>query len=716
MKLAYIIHTEPINHFSGNEVRFFIREFDNETKKGKSGVFIKKIDYIIPTFEIKNNEVGDLFQKCKNEFPQIQFKQKYYNSNKSIIWAYINDLKSLNSRKKEERIKLPNKFLVHKTSRSQQLRFYYPPFTMVNVINNNMVLPAKQEKSMIDLESILEDKKCAIDIETIDYDTPNERISNVVLNFGNRSYIITTFNPPFNNFKNYKIISVSDVSLDKSTDEIKKRVTEIIQKEDPLFFYGFNIEFDQRKLRGLGKDNEYLPGIGKTGPIYKSVQGMKNMITKGRFTVDLYPYLFFYYNIFENNKLETHARMSGINFTKSLPYGVLAHRTKKGEQGSLDDMIEVLTYVVEDGNVTYQLGEKNIKKIILKSKFVKRKPSIICTTSGKNIMKEFWRQKFFLKKNTLQDRYEYSYKENKFSIEEYKKEFLNLDKKDGLFKNISIIYPTLFIKALWDTVIAGTADNLRFNTPEEKYDSYQTINEYVSQIIEDTNSFKEKSKNKSDLRNKLNYVLKDEYGVDMNTIETKLNEHSILFNDLLDKAELITYSKKFLYVKNPNQIVKRGLGFILAKGNCLSAGKKIVSLVENAHFPKFIYQGFNISKGKKTNFDIELMKDFLLRRLCLENENNTISFLKNKINKLRKGKVNNENLIYKGFFRKNEKEIGPGYGFVINNKEPLKTDDFLMTSQQPNYEIYISNFLKTFKDVITAGFDNKQELLDIFRI
>lgn len=713
MTIAYIIYTEPINYYSGNEVRFFIREFDVETKKGKSSIFTKNIDYIIPSFELFSNEADVLFDNCTKNFPQIEFKKKYFSANKKVLWAYIKDKKWLNARKKEERIVLPNKFLVKKSSHSQQLRFYYPPFTMVNIINGNLELPTKQEKSSVDLEFILEDKKCAIDIETVDYNTPTERITNAVLNFGNKKYIITTFKPPFNKFRDYQIISVGNVELNKTTDEIKKTVTNIIQEEDPLILYGFNIEFDQNKLRELGEE-KYLPGVGKTKPIYKSVQGLKNMITKGRFTIDLYSYLFFYFNIYENNKLETHSRMKGINFTKSLSYELLAYKTKKGEQGSIDDMIEVLTYAAEDGDATYELGEKNCKKIILKSKFVKREPSVICTTSGKNIMKEYWKKKYFLKMNTLRDRYEH-YKKRDFSIEEYKDKLLNLTKKDGFFKNVAVVYPLLFIKALWDTMIAGTTENLRFNTPEEKFDSYQTLNEYISQTIEDYISYKEKIEKKPDLKDKLNYVIKGEYGVDMNTIETKLKECTELFNELLLEAELINYSKKFLYVKNPNKIVDRNLGFVFGRGNCLCAGKKIVTLIEDKQFPKIIYQGFNLSKGKKTSFDITLIKDFLIKKLRLEDEYSIANFMKQKIAELRDGKIDREKLVYKGFYKNNGVNIGPGYGFVINESEPLPTDQFLRTTKKPDYDFYSNNFLKTFKDLLFSGFSDKTLLEKIFK-
>jgi len=771
-KIDYIVYTEPADLCSGNEVKFFIREFDTETKKGISKDFVKNLDLIIPTFEMPNEDADKLLEECMSNFPGIEFKDKYYSQNKKVLWAYIPNKKLISGRKKEERIKLPSKFLV-KTSHSQQIRFYYPQHTLVDIVNGELKLPEKQEKTIVDLDAVLEDKKCALDIETIDYlddrrreelekqyklykkelrglkkkdlrkknaskikdieykikpikeELDKERISNVVLNFGDKKYIITTFVPPFKEFKGYKIISVrkdskEEIDPKKSTDKIKEIVSKLINNEDPLILYGYNIEFDQSKLRDLGEEDNYCPGVDETEPVYKSVQGIKDMKTKGRFTIDNYGYLFFYFNLYENNKLETHARMSGINFTKSLPYEILAYKTKNGEKGSIDDMIECLTYVAEDGETTYALGEKNLKKIMLKSRFVRRDTSTICTTSGKNIMKEYWKKRFFLRMNTLRDRYEHYYKKDNFIIENYKDELLDLNekkRKTGLFENISVIYPLLFVKVFWDTMLADTVENLRFISAEEKYDSYQTLNEYVCNTIKDYNKYLEKSAKDPAKRRLFNYVLKGEYGVDMNTIETKLKVHSSLFKEILEESGLINYSKKFLYVKDPEKIGERNLGFVFGKGNCLCADQKIISLIEDSQFPRLIYQGLGLSKGKKTYFDVSLMREFLLRRLRFENEDKTIDFLANSIDDLRNGKISKEKLIYSGMYKEKENPemaIGPGYGYFENEKHPFSTEKFLTLNKKIDYDFYVNNFKRAFEDLIYAGIENTGKIDNLF--
>jgi len=759
-KVCYITYTEPANHFSGNEVKFFVREFDLESKIGKSHVFVKNIPFIIPTFEMPNGDAERLLEECQNEFPQIEFKKKHYSMNKSVIWAYINDKKLISGigKNKAERIKLPAKFLDKKSSYSQQLRFYYPPYTLVDIADNELKLPEKQEKTIVDLDTIILDKKCAMDIETMDYDNPQkERISNVVLNFNKNKYIITTFVPKFHEWKGYQIISVRNNSKEKinpkeSTDKIKQIASDIIQKEDPLIIYGYNLPFDQSKLRDLGEKKVYTPGVSETGPVYKSVQGMKNMITKGRMTIDSYGYLFFYSNFYENNKLETHSRMAGINFTKGLPYEILAFKTKNGENGSNEDMEKCLDYVVEDGDTTMEIGEKNIKKIILKSRFVKREPSTICTSSGKNIMKEYWNKQFFLKMNTLRDRYEKYHKEDTFILEDYQNELLDLDndkRKDGLFENVSMVYPLLFIKSLWDTMLSNTVENLRFNTPEEKFDSYQTLNEYITNAIKEYLNYKAKIKETPERKDIFNYVMKNEYGANIDIIDSKLDIFSHDFKEILNGADLINYSKKFLYVKNPEKIVERNLGYIFGKGNCLCAKNKIVTLIEDSNnkFPKLIYQSFGLSRGEKTQFDIKLMRDFLLKRLRLESNEKALECLDNKMNQLDSGEIPKENLLFGGIYEKeleedlakelmqkysciyeDKQEIlnkngkgtenftkkwyfrkGPGYGYVKDEEYPLSTTEFLMTGEKPDYSFYKKNFLRAFEDLLYVGM-NKSEI------
>ena len=280
---------------------------------------------------------------------------------------------------------------------------------------------------------------------------------------------------------------------------------------------------------------------------------------------------------------------------------------------------------------------------------------------------------------------------------------------------ISLVYPLLFIKILWDTMLFGKTENLRFTTPDEKFDSYQTLNEYVTHAVLDFIRFSERANREPDMWKTFNYLLMSEYGVDMNTLRTKLGIYSGAFKEILERSGVVNHSKKFIYVSDPKEIVGRGLGFVFGKGNCLCAGKKVVSLIYRDGKPRLIYQGFSLSKGEKTPFDVDLMRGFLTRRLNLEDESRLVSFVGGEIVKLKKGTIDRERLVYHGFTEYEGRRIGPGYGFLVGQESPVVIDDFLTSSINPNFDRYVQNFSRAFSDVLFADLEKQKELTDILQ-
>jgi len=740
-KIHYITYTEPACTQSGNDVKFYVREFDPKIGTGRSLQFTEPVEFIVPSFETKREEVPGRLEKLARDFPDIEFERKEFSFAKEVLWATIIDRKS-----PKERMKLPDYFICDKrNSFSKQLRFYYPPFTLVPTKDGKLTRPSKFEKSIVDRDIVLGDKKCALDIETMDYhDSEKERISNVVIKFKDHGYIVTTFVPPFEEFKGYKIISVrkrSDEPVDrrKSTDAIKKKVTEIIQSEDPLGIYGFNLPFDQKKLRDLG-DGDYLPGVNMTGPVFKSVQGIKNMITKGRFSFDIYGYKFLYFNHYENNKLETHARMEGMNFKKSLPYEILAYKTKKAEAGSLEDMVECLTYVAEDGEVMFKIGESNEKKIISKAMFVKREPSSICTSSGRNIMKEYWEKQFFLDRNTLRNRYEMGFKKRKaaekeddkelllFKMEkkkkkvEYEKEFSIWEKKNellkpvretGVFRDISIVYPQFLTKAFWE-MIENTTGNLNLiGTPDEKLDSYQTLDEYICQAVQDmekyhTKALGEKTPEERKKRmGQFNSIMKGEYGIWLSEARSNLEKNAGRMRELMKNSGQINYSNKFLFVKHPEEIVEENLGFVYGRGNCLSCDNRVITLVEGN---RLVYQGFGISRGRRCLFDSRLLKKIFMRKLGIDelDEEEIAQYVKEEILALERGDIKKGNLLFKDIGKK--KFGGIQYGFSQGKELPI--EEFIRAPSIDS-KMYAHNFFRSYCDVLKVAFgDNLHKIYD----
>ncbi|MBW3023237.1 hypothetical protein KY308_03980, partial [Candidatus Woesearchaeota archaeon] len=387
----YITHAEPVNVQSGNLARFFLRNFDEKEGRGHSLFIEHPFDLIVPSFEMPFEEAKENLKNLIREFPDFKFELKNYSHKKEVIWAILED--------KKRRKELPKYFLKNKSSASMLLRFFFPPFMAVDPEN----FPPKELK-FVDPEIVLMDTKCAIDIETTDYNNPDleERITNAVINFGpgSKKVIFTTFQnlKGINEKSGYNILVVND------TDAIKQRVAEEIIEEDPLLLYGFNFAFDQEKLRELG-ESDFRVGVDGSVPVFKSVQALRNMIEKGRFVVDLYGYLFYHRNIYKDNRLATHCCD-----TKSLSHVELEAKTKVAEskkRGSREAAEEIISYVVDDGEMTFGLGESYVKEIIAKSWFAKREPSTICTTSGKNISVEMWKERYFHKRSTFLDRYDH---------------------------------------------------------------------------------------------------------------------------------------------------------------------------------------------------------------------------------------------------------------------------------------------------------------------
>lgn len=729
--IHYITYTEP-DVKSGKDVRFFVREFDTARKIGRSLQFVEPVELIVPSFEMKKEEAPGRLEELARDFPGIEFERKNFFREKEVIWATIRN------RKKPERTRLPRQFLDKKTSFSQQLRFYYPPFTLVPIRDGKLTRPSKFEKSAVSREIVLDDKKCSLDIETVDYNDPNEeRISNVVIRFKDHGYIITTFVPPFKEFRRYRIISVRKshdelIDLKRSTDAIKREVTGIIQSEDPLGIYGFNLPFDQEKLRKLG-DEDYLPGVNMTGPVFKSVQGLKNMITKGRFSFDIYGYKFLYFNLYENNKLETHARREGIDFKKSLPYDILAYKTKKAEEGSLEDMIECLTYVAEDGDVMFQIGQNNEKKILSKALFVKREPSSICTSSGRSLMKEYWEKQYFLSRNTLRNRYEHGYRKRKeakdnvedqgemlfklapdrkkaeyeeeFSVWKKKNELINPRRENGVFKDISIVYPLFLTKAFWP-MIQGTTDNLALvGTPDEMLDANQTLDEYICHAVKDSEDYHEKAKREKtpserDRRmGQFDYIMNREYNIWLSEARSNLEKTAGRMKELIGNSGQINYSNKFLFMRHPEQIVHEKLGFVYGRGNCLSCGRKVITRDGDS----LIYQGFGISRGRRCIFDSRLLKGVLMRRLSRDDwsEEEIAQYMKEKMQEIESGEMKRGNLLFKDIGKR--KFGGKSYGFSHGRELPI--EDFI---KAPSIDVrmYAQNFFDSYQDVLKVAFED----------
>ncbi len=725
--VLYIVYTEPVQNRSGheptgNEVRVFCRDFDEKTGVGKSKYFTVEMQHIIPSFDLTKDKINEHLTKINKELlfspPEehidkaldrlifllgeeyssyrIRFIEKYYSEKKRVIHAILDDLHDKNS--------LPEYFLRQVTkigkdekskptrasfySPSTYFRWLYPPFTVVGEKDGQLVLPKKIKS--VEKEIILADKKCALDIETTEYENPKlERITNVVLNFGNneKNYIVTSFEGTEKMFEEYLLIYA------KNTNEIKKNVERIIHEEDPLILYGFNIQFDQKKLRELG-DEEYLPAVDFSKPIFKSVQGIKNMITRGRFTVDTYGFRFLNRNIYKNNTLATHA---GIKKMFDHPHVEL--NTYLAEHGDIDAVRKGWEYVGQDGRVTRRVGEEDIDNIVSRALFAKRTLETICTASAKAIMEDHWGKLFYFRMNTYRNRYEHGHHPIEFDTENKKDELLNLKRNSCLEDKVSLVYPKFFINAMWD-MVRGTTNSLNFATPDEKLNFCQTLNGYVMHALAEYFELKKEKPSSARL-----YAFESQYGIKFDVIDSLLKKNVEKMNELLKDSGLINYSKKFLYVKNPEQIEKEKLGFVFGRGPTLFSGNKIISLIGN----RLIYQGFGLTRGKKTSFDSDFAEEMIMKRLLFTPEEEVIEFARSKISDLKAGCVPKENLLFKRMIDEKRHEYG-----IVEGKE-MRAMEFLLSDVLPDSEFYVENFKRAFWDVLSVDFRDLEGLEEVFK-
>lgn len=694
--VRYIVRAERSMKRHGNLAKFYVRNFDSITKKGHSEYYEKNIAHIIPSKEGDERAIEDLLARCRNEFPEINFRMKDYGNKKRLVWAELEDI--------ADKERLPKEFLVDKYSSTEILSFVAPTFMIVDKKGDELIIPDPRdpETKYVDLETVLSDLYCILDIETVDFRDPKkERITNAVLNFkrigkeSEKKVIVSTFDVYFKKYGN-KEFNKYEMIYAKNTDELKKEVVKIVKEMDPLMLVGFKIDFDQSKLRDLGKGDFEL-GTDLSEPVYKSVQGIKNMISRGLFVCDLYGYLFLYYNIRKNNKLETHC---GIR--KSMDHVILEEKSKKAEKGSIDDALEVLSYVAEDGNMTEMLAENqeygnNLKKIFSKAIFCRMDPSTICTSSGRNVMKKFWKRKYFWKMNTFKDRYEYRYNPSKFDVENVKDLLLKLKKRDGIFKELHLVYPIVFIRSMWK-MIEGTTESLSFDTPEERFNAAQTLNGYISEPLEEYFKLMEqvggitfdvpdriKIGKKEISTHLIDYRFLNEYGMSVYHINNAIKKYINMFNELVDD-DVINYSKKFIYFLNPEKVVEKKLGFVFGKGPTLCCGKKIVSLINN----KLVFQGFGMTRGMKTRFEKDLMESVLEKILHFEDVGKISDFVMQRFDGISKGIVFRHELIYK--------ESGQEFG-IINGRKVLK-EEFLLSNENPDFEYYKENFRRIYRDIL----------------
>ncbi len=644
MSKYFITHVEPVHPLKGTEVLFTIREHDEENKIYQTHNIIKNIPHHFFTKNLSKNELDQLLQELEQNQEIQQIKDeinidvRQFNQNNYLL--------KLEGSKEHRKI-LPAPFICKSDSKdrkdpcslnspSKLLQWYYPPLMMVDNLDSIPLPHEIKRRKFIDLESVVNDSYAAIDIEVEGWETGHDQIFMVV--YASDKSKIVFHDLPFNQREEHE--SYKDFQLIQFTSQkdLGIKLTTILHEEDPLWIYGHNImNYDQLQLRNLTQ--AYNPATNEHYPVTKSSQGIGRVITKGRFTLDTYTYMFNYLNIFANNKLETIA-----DFEKSISYEEQAQLVKDAKEGDENAFLKLTHYCATDGDITVKTAERFKELVALKSLHFKRDPDSISSSSKLTIADNYWKRRHFLIKGNFRDQWKkhWSKKEN-FSLDWLKnQDMISSGFQQGIFDDIHTVYLTPFIAAAYKTsyntrikqsnlleVIANpfVRKIKESNSVLEKFDLLQTINAELSFPIEEIDkilsrenqTFNNPPTELTDKQQSALYCVFTYHGMlNLNPLEFIHNTQQVISgtNNALKRLNIINQGNNFHFLDGDidlKRLEDQFYGLNMGQGKVASVkkGKIIANPFYNEEIEdvnRLIYQGFSIHKGRKTNFEKRMLK------------------------------------------------------------------------------------------------------------
>ena len=175
----------------------------------------------------------------------------------------------------------------------------------------------------------------------------------------------------------------------KDTEAIGETLTEIIHEDDPLFVFGTNhLNFDYKKLHVLTK-GKFRPGTGLEKPKYNAnivPEFLQRRIIPGRLDVDTFPYSMQCSWTFRNNLDTTFNYQLEKDEKKTLDYDELIIKTQQARKGNKKAAIEILYYAAQDAMKSYLLGDYILDEILAESKQFKAPTYKVCTTSKRTLI------------------------------------------------------------------------------------------------------------------------------------------------------------------------------------------------------------------------------------------------------------------------------------------------------------------------------------------
>lgn len=465
-----------------------------------------------------------------------------------------------------------------------------------------------------------------------------------------------------------------------SPNELVDKLNAIESEIDPLAYIGSNIAFDLEHLRATGI---YSPGKYGSAPKKRSrtVGVITPMRINGSYVLDMVGIAQHGMPQTPNNRLNTVAN-HGLDLRTSKPndYRELALLELESELGSGEAKEEFLNYCGPDGLLPLEFGKNFWKPLILVSMMMGQDPSVISTTSRKEVAQKLWEYKHFMQLNTIGGRV-YGRAFEDFTLENLTLELLNKEEKTlqlgffgnkevkgkkqlfqskrGVYENARMLHLTPFIKAS-EPIIAY--DSYALNVYQEMHRTEKKavklmlalyLEAYLENPMWELKRLEKAGENLmahprdgvSNIRdfNLSDWIFGQRYGINAEiegqganiyTINNKA--HYALFgntvkgnhvpglSDYLSKLSMINYSDHFILATHPdNETLGNTIEEMVNKDLAIDMGSGTALSLTTGRYAAMIdglvtTQGFDIHarRGYKTFWEKEFIPEFV--QLVLE--------------------------------------------------------------------------------------------------
>ena len=299
--MFFLTHVEPAHPLKGKEALFFVREHNPEQGIFQSHCVVKEVPQLFYTRNMPEPQALQLLAQLNADqnLSNLHMWPHNYTTNPPSGKHCKVFLTAAGS--KEDKVKLPAPFLCDGTggkwqdafkqnSPSKLLRWFYPPGMILEVSKN---IPCSEDiphplqcrhhrdqHGYVSLDALVREDYAVLDLELEGWEKGEDSIFMAVYVSPSHKLILHNFDSPETEQEHFGLVHYD------TQQELGQLITELINKEDPLWLYGHNImNFDQIKLREL-TSRAYLPSVNLHYPVTKSVQGLGMVITKVRWTLD----------------------------------------------------------------------------------------------------------------------------------------------------------------------------------------------------------------------------------------------------------------------------------------------------------------------------------------------------------------------------------------------------------------------------------------------